>query len=117
MNRVIAFALLLSALAFGCACEGYAQGMTLNGRPPFYATQSNTVPLVIGMDVSQASAALRQPLEYLSGPPRSEIYLARPLRSLGASGGLIDYDHRLFLQFRNGRLAGWKEDYGLNWMW
>ena len=117
MNRVIAFALLLSTLAFGCACEGYAQGITLNDRPPFYATQSNTVPLVIGMDVSQVSAALRQPLEYVSGRPGNEIYLARTLRSLGGSGGLFDYDHRLFLQFRNGRLAGWKEDYGLNWMW
>jgi hypothetical protein len=23
----------------------------------------------------------------------------------------------LFLQFRDGRLAGWKEDYGRNWIW
>ena len=25
--------------------------------------------------------------------------------------------HRLFLQFRKGRLAGWKGDWGHNWMW
>jgi hypothetical protein len=25
--------------------------------------------------------------------------------------------HRLYLQFRNGRLAGWKGDWGQNWMW
>ena len=31
--------------------------------------------------------------------------------------GLISNRHRLFLQFRHGRLAGWKEDYGENWMW
>jgi hypothetical protein len=30
---------------------------------------------------------------------------------------LINHHDRLFLQFRNGRLAGWKEDYGRNWMW
>ena len=24
---------------------------------------------------------------------------------------------RLFLQFRNGRLSGWKGDWGRNWMW
>jgi hypothetical protein len=30
---------------------------------------------------------------------------------------LINHHDRLFLQFRNGRLAGWKEDYGHNWMW
>jgi hypothetical protein len=25
--------------------------------------------------------------------------------------------HRLYLQFRKGRLAGWKGDWGRNWMW
>lgn len=45
---------------------------------------------------------------------RQQIYLA--LRNIGGSG-LIPYRHRLFLQFRHGRLAGWKEDYGENWMW
>src|SRR6202035_1262420 len=29
---------------------------------------------------------------------------------------LIHHD-RLFLQFRDGRLAGWKGDWGHNWMW
>jgi hypothetical protein len=48
------------------------------------------------------------------GRPGNEIYLA--LRNIGGSG-LIPYRHRLFLQFRQGRLAGWKEDYGENWMW
>jgi hypothetical protein len=30
---------------------------------------------------------------------------------------LFNHHHRLFLQFRNGRLAGWKGDWGHNWMW
>jgi len=29
----------------------------------------------------------------------------------------VPHRHRLFLKFRNGRLSGWKEDYGTNWMW
>jgi hypothetical protein len=85
-----------------------------DGRPPFTATLSNHAPLVIGMNVEQTSQALGQPLHYVSGAPRAEIYLA--LRNLGGSG-LISHRDRLFLQFRNGRLTGWKEDYGQNWMW
>ena len=99
------------ALSNGKVC---AQGATLDGRPPFYAGLSNHRPLVFGMDIEQVSAALRQPLQYVSGAPGNEIYLA--FRNLGGSG-LINHHDRLFLQFRNGRLAGWKEDYGRNWMW
>ena len=79
----------------------HAQGATPDVRRPFTATLSNNVPLVFGMDVSEVS-------------PGSEVYLA--LRNQGGSG-LINHRDRLFLQFRNGRLAGWKEDYGRNWMW
>jgi len=85
-----------------------------DGRPPFTATLSNHTPLIMGMNVEETARALGQPLHYVSGPPRAEIYLA--LRNLGGSG-LIKHPDRLFLQFRNGRLSGWKEDYGQNWMW
>jgi hypothetical protein len=85
-----------------------------DGRPPFTATLSNNTPIAFGMGVDETSRALGQPLQYISGPPGKEIYLA--FRNLGGSG-LVSYDHRLFLQFRHGRLAGWKEDYGRNWMW
>ena len=37
-------------------------------------------------------------------------------RNLGGSG-LFTHNDRLYLQFRNGRLAGWKGDWGHNWMW
>jgi hypothetical protein len=30
---------------------------------------------------------------------------------------LFNRHDRLYLQFRNGRLAGWKGDWGHNWMW
>jgi hypothetical protein len=107
-------ACLCAVLALAWSGPAGAQGATLDGRPPFTATLSNHTPLLFGMDVSEVSTALRQPLQYVSGPPGGEIYLA--LRNQGGSG-LTNHHDRLFLQFRNGRLAGWKEDYGRNWMW
>jgi len=83
-------------------------------RLPFTETSSNTTPLAFGMDVEETARALRQPLQYVRGRPGQETYLA--LRDLGGSG-LVPHRHRLFLQFRHGRLAGWKEDYGENWLW
>jgi len=83
-------------------------------RAPFTATLSNNTPLVFGMDVSDASRALGQPLSHVHGRAGDEIYLA--IRNLGGSG-LLNHHDRLFLQFRKGRLTGWKGDWGHNWMW
>ena len=83
-------------------------------RRPFVETLSNNTPLAFGMDADQTAHALGQPLQYVRGRRGNEIYLA--LRELGGSG-LVPSRNRLFLQFRHGRLAGWKEDYGDNWMW
>ena len=65
-------------------------------------------------DAQAAERALGSPLNYVSGRPGNEIYLT--FRNLGGSG-LFYNRHRLYLQFRNGRLAGWKGDWGHNWMW
>jgi hypothetical protein len=81
---------------------------------PFTATLSNNIPLVFGMDAEDASRALGTPLSYVRGRPGDEIFLA--FRNFGGSG-LFPYRHRLYLQFRHGRLAGWKGDWGHNWMW
>ncbi len=82
--------------------------------PPFNATLSNNVPLVFGMDPASAATALQTPLAYVSGRPGNEIFLA--LRDVGG-GGFFERRDRLFLQFRHGRLTGWKGDWGRNWMW
>jgi hypothetical protein len=82
--------------------------------PPFVATLSNNTPLVFGMDAEDAAQALGTPLNYIRGRPGDEIYLA--FRNIGGSG-LFFQKHRLYLQFRKGRLAGWKGDWGHNWMW
>ena len=72
------------------------------------------MPLVFGMDAVDAARALGAPLTYIKGRPGDEIFLA--FRNFGGSG-LFPNRHRLYLQFRGGRLAGWKGDWGHNWMW
>jgi hypothetical protein len=69
---------------------------------------SNTAPLAFGMTIDEAAAALGVPLLYYSGDNGSEIYLA-----YGQAGVLSAYPvaSALALQFRNGRLTGWKKDW------
>jgi len=104
------------ALGLAASAGAQAQQIAPGGvhRPPFTATLSNDTPLAFGMDVGETSRALGQPLQRVSGRPGDETYLA--FRNLGGSG-LVPQRHRLFLKFRGGRLTGWKEDYGENWMW
>jgi len=113
--RILAAAALL-LIAGGSASAGAQQLPPTGGPypPPFIATLSNNPPLAFGMDAGDAARALGTPLNYVSGRPGEEIYLA--FRNVGGSGLFIRKD-RLFLQFRKGRLAGWKGDWGHNWMW
>ena len=98
---------VLSALMMG-ALAGAARAQ------PFTATLSNHTPLEFGMPADEAARALGAPLTYLRGRPGDETYLA--IRDLGGSGLFVRRD-RLYLQFRHGRLTGWKGDWGRNWMW
>jgi hypothetical protein len=112
--RTIAAALLMVAAP---ATPSSAQHLPPIGGPyppPFTATLSNNAPLVFGMDAEQAARALGTPLTYIKGRPGEEIYLT--FRDIGGSG-LFPHKDRLYLQFRKGRLAGWKGDWGHNWMW
>jgi hypothetical protein len=75
------------------------------------APGSNTEPLAFGMTRSEASAALGLPLVYHSGGRGAEIYVAR------APAGIPGYhrtDFSIALQFRRGRLTGWKKDWRLD---
>lgn len=81
---------------------------------PFTATLSNTTPLAFGMPADAVAGALGVPLTFVSGRRDNEIYLA--IRTIGGSG-FFDRRDRLYLQFRHGRLTGWKGDWGRNWMW
>ena len=74
------------------------------------APHANTQPLAHGMTVAQAARALGEPLVYHSGRRGAEIYVAA-----GAAGipGIDPSDAGIALQFRNGRLTGWKKDWQL----
>ena len=37
--------------------------------------------------------------------------------AIGGSGFFERRNNRLFLQFRRGRLSGWKGDWGSDWLW
>jgi len=117
MRKLLAAALSMVALCAVATAPVHAQAPPPVGGPyppPFTATLSNNVPLAFGMDPEDAARALRAPLNYVRGRPGDEIFLA--FRNTGGSG-LFPNRHRLYLQFRHGRLAGWKGDWGHNWMW
>lgn len=80
---------------------------------PFTTTLSNTTPLVFGMTAEDATLALGTPLVYVEGPPGDEVFLT--IRNVGGSGWSFRNDP-LYLQFRAGRLTGWKADWSRNWM-
>lgn len=83
-------------------------------RPRFVATLSNHVPLAFGMNPAEAASALRTALTYVSGRRGNEIYLA--VSDIGGSLFFPRRDH-LYLQFRHGRLTGWKGDWNLDETW
>jgi hypothetical protein len=73
------------------------------------AVPPNRVPLVFGMTAEQASFALGVPLNYVRGRFGDELYLALP----DVKGTTLSYrSDGLYLQFRRGRLTGWKGDWG-----
>lgn len=117
MSRLAYAVSLLVGTAVAWIGAAQAQQFVAPGvprSPPFTATLSNNAPLAFGMNVEDVSRALGEPLSYIRGRPGDEIYLA--IRNVGGSG-LFNHNDRLFLQFRKGRLAGWKGDWGHNWMW
>jgi hypothetical protein len=72
------------------------------------AERSNTWPLAFGMTVEETAAALATPLIYVSGRRGSEIFLVQRLAPVP---GIYPVQRQTFLQFRRGRLTGWKSDW------
>ncbi len=95
--RRISIAALL-ALACLAAVPARAQQLT----PP-------NIPLTFGMTPEQASVALGVQLVYVRGRPGDELLVALP-NVKGAT--LASRSDALYLQFRRGRLSGWKGDWG-----
>ncbi len=112
--KLVPFSTLV-ALTLAHAALAPAQARANDLPPgPFTSTLSNNTPLAFGMSVDDAASALGSPLGYVSGRPGNEVMVA--VRTNGGTG-LFPRADKLFLQFRKGRLTGWKGDWGRNWMW
>jgi hypothetical protein len=105
MRRMSALAIITLGLAL--ATPAHAQFL------PFTATLSNITPLAFGMTPDQAAFALGTPMTYVSGRPGNEIFVTP--RHYGGSGFFPRSDP-LYLQFRRGRLTGWKGFWGNRWV-
>ncbi len=103
MQPMIRFLLAAGVLAIA-GTDVYA-GPYQAPSPPFVTTLSNTAPLRFGLTAEQTSAALGVPLAYVSGRPDSEVFLA-----MTTGGHFFARQDAIFLQFRKGRLTGWKSD-------
>jgi hypothetical protein len=101
-----AAAVATAALAIATAGAVISPARAQQGAPA-----PNNTPLSFGMDAEQVSRALGTPLIYVRGRPGNEMYLA--LSNVKGSALANRYDG-LYLQFRHGRLEGWKGDWGQN---
>jgi hypothetical protein len=79
--------------------------MPVAAQPPL----ASTAPLTFGMSPDEVSAVLGVPLSYVRGSRGNELLLALP--NVKGSALTIRSDG-LYLQFRRGRLSGWKGDWG-----
>jgi len=82
---------------------------------PQFGVRSNALPLAFGMTPEAASAALENPLTPVVGRRGSEIYYAEGISV--ATGFIIRERERLWLQFRRGRLTGWRYDWDRPMAW
>jgi hypothetical protein len=71
-------------------------------------------PLVFGMTHEQVERVVQAPLIYLSGPRGSERYLVERMSTVP---GFYPVDARIVLQFRRGRLTGWRRDWQMRPYW
>src|ERR1043165_2271636 len=65
-------------------------------------------PLLFGMTRDEVERVFAAPLIYLSGPRGSERYMVERMAGVP---GWYPVDTRVILQFRRGRLTGWRRDW------
>src|SRR5437868_8588273 len=65
-------------------------------------------PLVFGMTRGEVERVVHAPLVYLSGARGHERYIVERMSSVR---GIYPVDTRIILQFRRGRLTGWRRDW------
>jgi hypothetical protein len=105
MRRMVYRAAALVMVAMSGAALSAASAQQGTSAAP------NNSPLSFGMNAEEVSQALGAPLNYVRGRPGDELYLAFA-NVKGAA--LSDRNDGLYLQFRHGRLQGWKGDWRVN---
>ena len=71
-------------------------------------------PLVFGMTTAEVERVVQTPLVYLSGARGSERFIVERMSSVP---GIYPVDTRIILQFRRGRLTGWRRDWQMRPHW
>jgi hypothetical protein len=99
----LVFTILFSCALASVASKPASSQLTVKAALPHGAA------LQFGMNAGQVSQVLGVRLTYVRGRPGNELYLAIP--NVKGSALSIRSDG-LYLQFRKGRLSGWKGDWG-----
>lgn len=71
-------------------------------------------PFMFGMTPEQVEALVQAPLIRLSGSRGSERYMVQRLSTVP---GFYPIDTRIILQFRRGKLTGWRRDWQMRPYW
>ena len=95
----------LTAILLVSLAAPAAAGQLPPPSPFFTDTLSNNAPLEFGLTAEQTAIALGAPLVYAAGRPGNEVFTAQIV-----GGNYFSRTDTLFLQFRKGRLTGWKVD-------
>ena len=95
--------MLAGFVVLSCSSLAPESGQTV------FAGRNATLPLSFGMTADQASQSLGVPLQYVRGTVGNELLVAIP-NVKGAA--LSNRSDGLYLQFRKGKLTGWKGDWG-----
>jgi hypothetical protein len=106
VTRRLGVGLVTAALVFA-----NLTGVSTGASASYKAAQPVALgaPLTFGMSPDEVSAVLGVPLSYVRGSRGNELLLALP--NVKGSALTIRSDG-LYLQFRRGRLSGWKGDWG-----
>jgi len=106
------FNFLMRRLNAGGAAALLALAVLMAAPAPDAAAQpirSFAGSLMFGMSPEEAAAALGVPLTYVRGRAGDELFIA--ISNVKGSALTIRSD-ALYLQFRHGRLSGWRGDWG-----
>jgi hypothetical protein len=113
-KRALIMTAVMLAVAGFARTPAHAQWVTPTPpNIPWVSLTPPNIPLTLGMTPEQVSQALGVQLVYVRGRPGDELLLALP----NVKGAAFASRSDIYLQFRHGRLSGWKGDWGMIGPW